>query len=162
MPVVTVDFFRNFESPKKSLYLDPVGIQGFTERPETGPPKSFVPCVSARAPELRRPRFSFLYVQLVKEPETGSRPGVGGERAPHSSLKLRITDRRDQLKNLKVGSFFPVQQDLAEPQTPRFKPPYRPCQCLISIFSSSSACDFRPLDFSTRRVRRGDGFYIER
>jgi len=63
----------------------------------------FLPCVAAGAPELRRPRFSFLYVQLVKEPATGEHSGDGGERAPLLSQNLRTTDPIDQLANLNFG-----------------------------------------------------------
>ena len=62
----------------------------------------FASCVAARAPELRRPRFSFLYHQLVKEPDTGRRSRTGGERAPLLSQQLRTTDRIDQLETLKI------------------------------------------------------------
>jgi hypothetical protein len=55
----------------------------------------FVPCVAARAPELRRPRFSFLYDQLVKEPNA-RKPSTGGEHAPLPSQQLRTNDRKDQ------------------------------------------------------------------
>ena len=61
----------------------------------------FVSRVAARAPELRRPRFSFLYDQLVKEPEAGNCPSDGGDKTPLPSQQMRTTDRSDQLKTLK-------------------------------------------------------------
>ena len=65
----------------------------------------FASRVTARAPELRRPRFSFLYHQLVKEPSSGRSSSAGGEKSPHPILQLRITDQSDQLQTLKVRRF---------------------------------------------------------
>jgi hypothetical protein len=62
----------------------------------------FDPCVAARAPELRRPRFSFLYNQLVKEPNAGNPTSLGEEQAPHSAYQLRPFDRIDQLETVKT------------------------------------------------------------
>ena len=73
-----------------------MGIRDFTERLETGPPKSFASSVAARAPELRRPRFSFLYNRLVKEPDSRDDPFIGGDQAPRFIQQLRPTDQTDQ------------------------------------------------------------------
>jgi len=56
----------------------------------------FASSVSARAPELRRPRFSFLYNRLVKEPESRDDPFIGGDQAPRFIQQLRPTDQTDQ------------------------------------------------------------------
>ncbi len=60
----------------------------------------FVLRVAAETPELRRPRFSFLYLQLVKEPVTEKKSGTGELTQP-----LRTTDRCDQLASLKYRGF---------------------------------------------------------
>ena len=83
MPVVTVDFLGISRVLNKSLASDPVEDPSIYRVTRNRTAEVFVSCVSARAPELRRPRFSFLYDQLVKEPSSGNRPSAGGGQAPH-------------------------------------------------------------------------------
>ncbi len=77
MPVVTVDSLGIFRVLNKSLDSDPVEDPRIYRVTRNRTAEVFVPCVAARAPELRRPRFSFLYDQLVKEPDPGNRPSIG-------------------------------------------------------------------------------------
>jgi len=108
--------------------------------------KVFVPCVSARAPELRRPRFSFLYDQLVKEPVTG-RSSNGGERAPHPIQQLRPTDRTDQLRTLKFRrSIYRFNRFLPNRELPYIN---NPAASVKAFF-----LDFLCWDFESGRYRR--------
>ena len=91
MPVVTVDFLGILRVLNKSLASDPVEDLRIYRVTRNRTAEVFVPSVAARAPELRRPRFSFLYVQLVKEPNA-RKTSTGGEHAPLPVQQLRATD----------------------------------------------------------------------
>jgi hypothetical protein len=98
-------FLRNFESPKRRSTQVRWGLEIYrAARNRTA--EVSVPCVSAKAPEFRRPRFSFLYDQLVKEPGTREASSNGGERVPLLSQHLRTTDPIDQLATLNFGDQF--------------------------------------------------------
>jgi len=101
MPVVTVDFLGILRVLNKSLASDPVEDLSSYRVTRNRTAEVFASRVAARAPELRRPRFSFLYHQLVKEPDPGNRPSTGGGQAPLPIQQLRTTDQSDQLKTLK-------------------------------------------------------------
>ena len=112
-------FFRNFESPKSCSTSDPVEDLGFYRAARNRTAEVFASSVSARAPELRRPRFSFLYNQLVKEPESRDSLWVGGGRAPHFIQQLRPFDHRDQLRTLKFRrSFYRFVRNLQNREPP--------------------------------------------
>jgi hypothetical protein len=100
MPVVTVDFLGILRVLKVTR-LKSGGDLRFYRVTRNRTAEVFASRVAARAPELRRPRFSFLYHQLVKEPDPGNRPSTGGGQAPLSIQQLRTTDQSDQLKTLK-------------------------------------------------------------
>ena len=100
MPVVTVDFLGILRVLKVTQ-LRSGGDLRFYRVTRNRTAEVFASRVAARAPELRRPRFSFLYHQLVKEPDPGNQPRTGGGQAPLSIQQLRTTDQSDQLKTLK-------------------------------------------------------------
>ena len=97
MPVVTVDSLGILRVLNKSLASDPVEDPRIYRVTRNRTAEVFASCVAARAPELRRPRFSFLYHQLVKEPDPGNMPRTGGAEAPLHIQQLRTTDQFDQL-----------------------------------------------------------------
>ena len=97
MPVVTVDFLGILRVLNKSLALSPVEDPRIYRVTRNRTAEVFTSRVAARAPELRRPRFSFLYHQLVKEPDPGNPPGIGEGQAPLHIQQLRTTDQSDQL-----------------------------------------------------------------
>jgi hypothetical protein len=78
MPVVTVDSLGILRVLNKSLASDPVEDPRIYRVTRNRTAEVFASCVAAKAPELRRPRFSFLYHQLVKEPGPGNNPRTGG------------------------------------------------------------------------------------
>jgi len=70
-------YFRNFKSPKLRNALIRWELEAYhADRNRTA--EVFEPYIAVGPPELRRPRFSFLYDQLVKEPTPGARHQDGG------------------------------------------------------------------------------------
>jgi len=70
---------------------------------------------TAEAPEPRRPRFSFLYVQLVKEPETQS-PGQAEAPKSQTPQKQSIPKDRSNLRQRpETRSASPSRQCLRAP-----------------------------------------------
>ena len=133
--MVTV-IFRNFESPKSCPTSDPVEDLGFYRAARNRTAEVFASSVTARAPELRRPRFSFLYNRLVKEPESRDKLCIGGGRAPLSIQKLRPFDQSDQLRTLKFRrSFYRFVRFLQNRE-----PPYLTgLTASVKVFFSTSA-----------------------
>ena len=132
----SLSIFRNFESPKSCPTSDPVEDPGFYRAARNRTAEVFASSVAARAPELRRPRFSFLYNQLVKEPESRDNLCIGGGRAPHFIQQLRPSDRSDQLRTLKFRrSFYRFVRFLQNRE-----PPYlNGLATFVKVFFSTSA-----------------------
>jgi hypothetical protein len=101
MPVVTVDFLGILRVLKVTQ-LKSGGDLRFYRVTRNRTAEVFAPSIAARAPELRRPRFSFLYHQLVKEPGPSNQASHGGDNAPLPSQMFRSIDLSDQLKTLKL------------------------------------------------------------